>query len=108
MGLSEVQEVEQPKIDKKWAKRRLWVEYIKGVVTVFIFLVGLALVTSFINGYFAVKYSNIFGVHSGYRNIVLILCLAAYILLFFSVYKILGLKITDKIDQLNKIINRRD
>ncbi|SHI25354.1 hypothetical protein [Desulfosporosinus lacus] len=109
MGLSKVQEkFEQHKIDKKLAKRRLWIEYIKGAVTAFIFLVGLALVTSFINGHFAVKYGYIFDEHPGYRNLVLFLCIVAYIIMFVSGFKKLGLRIMDKIDELKAIVDGLD
>lgn len=109
MGLSEVQEkVGQPKIDKKVAKRRLWFEYAKAAVTVAVFLVGLALVTYFINGYFATKYGYIFDERPGYRNLVLLISIVAYIFVFASGYKILGFKITDKMDELKTIIDRLD
>jgi|GEM_PF-2995661 len=109
MGLSEVQEKnEQPKIDKKSAKRQLWIEYIKGAVTGFVFLVGLALVTNFINGYFAIRYGYIFDEHPGYRNIVLIFSIVVYIIVFVSGFKKLGFKFIDKIDELKTIIDNLD
>jgi len=38
MAVSEVKEkVEQPKIDKKLAKRKLWIEYVKGIMLVLVF-----------------------------------------------------------------------
>lgn len=108
MWLPEQEQSKQPVIDKKLAKRQLWIEYIKGAVTVFIFLIGLALVTNFYNGYFTVNFGYLFGVHSGYRNIVLILCLVVYIILFISLFKRLGFKTVDRIDELKAIIDGLD
>ena len=109
MGLSEAREKnEKPKIDRELAKRRLWIEYIKAAVTVLIFLVGLALITNFINGYFAVKYGYIFDLHPGYRNIVLLFIIVAYIIVFISGFKKLGFKFADKIDELKTIVDNLD
>lgn len=109
MGLSEAQKGDsKPKIDKESAKRQLWIEYIKAAVTVLIFLAGLALITNFINGYFAVKYGYIFDMHPGYRNLVLLLMILAYIIVFISGLKKLGFKFADRIDELKTILDNLD
>ena len=109
MGLSEVQEkVEQHKIDKKSAKKQLRIEYVKGALTALVFLVGVALVSNLNNIYFAVKYG--FGIYERpwYSNFVFLISIIAYIFVFVYGYKKLGLKITDKIDDLKDIIDRLD
>jgi len=109
MALSEVKEkVEQHKIDKKLAKRKLWLEYAKGILLVLVFLVGLALVTDLNNIYFAVKYG--FGLYDRpwYTNFVLLFSIVAYLLLFSAGYKKLGFKVTDKIDDLKTLIDSLD
>lgn len=96
------------KIDKKLAKRKLWIEYLKGAVTVLVFLAGLALVSNFVNIYFAVKYG--FGINQRpwYSNFALLLSIVAYMFVFFSGYKILGFKFTDKIDDLKTMLDQMD
>lgn len=109
MALSEVKEkIEQHKLDKKLAKRKLWLEYAKGIVLVLVFLVGLALVTDLNNIYFAVNYG--FGVNDRpwYTNFVLLFSIVGYLVLFFAGYKKLGFKITEKIDDLNTLIDSLD
>jgi hypothetical protein len=96
------------KIDKKLAKRQLWIEYAKGAVTVLVFLAGLALVSNFNNIYFAVKYGFGLNERPWYSNFVLLISIVAYMFVFVSGYKKLGLKITDRIDDLKTIIDRLD
>lgn len=96
------------KIDKKLAKRQLWLEYTKGVVTVLVFLAGVALVSNFINIYFAVKYGFGISQRPWYSNFVLLISIVAYMFVFVSGYKKLGFKITDRIDDLKTIIDRLD
>lgn len=111
MTLSDIQKkVKQyeidKEIDKKIAKRQLWIEYAKGTVIVLVFLAGVALVSNIINIYFAVEYG--FGLRPWYSNFVLLFGIVAYIGLFVSGYKKLGLKVTDKIDDLKTVINGLD
>ena len=96
------------KVDKKLAKKQLWVEYAKGAVTVFVFLAGLALVMNFINIYFAVKYGFGFNERPWYSNFVLLIGIVTYIFVFVFGYKRLGFKVTDRIDELKTIIDREN
>lgn len=96
------------KIDIKRAKRQLWLEYAKAAVVVLVFLAGLALVSNFINVYFAVKYGFGISERPWYSNFVLLISIIAYIFVFVSVYRILGFKLTDRIDALKTIIDRLD
>ena len=109
MAFSEVQKkVKQSNIDKKLAKRQLWIEYAKGAMIVLVFLVGVAFVSNFINIYFAVKYGFGSNERPWYSNFVLIFSMIAYLVLFVSVYKKLGFRVTDKIDDLKTIIDDLD
>lgn len=109
MELSKAQEkVGQHKIDKKLAKRQLWIEYAKGAVTVLVFLAGLALVSNFINIYFAVKYGFGFNERPWYSNFVLLISIVAYMFVFAAGYRKLGFKFTDRIDDLKTMIDRLD
>ena len=109
MAFSEVQKkVKQSNIDKKLAKRQLWIEYAKGAMIVLVFLMGVALVSNLVNIYFAVKYGFGLNERPWYSNMVLLLSIIAYLGLFVSGYKILGLKVTDKIDDLKTIIDDLD
>lgn len=102
MGLAKVKEdVEKPKINKKLATRLLWIEYVKVALTVIVFLVGLAFLTNFINGYIAV---NILDDRLEYIPFVLIFGIVTYIVVFFSGYKKLGFKFIDRIDELKTIL----
>ncbi|KUO75367.1 MAG: hypothetical protein APF81_10315 [Desulfosporosinus sp. BRH_c37] len=96
------------RMDKKSAKRQLWIEYAKGAVTVLVFLAGLALVSNFINIYFAVKFGFGFNERPWYSNFVQLISIIAYMFVFVSGYKKLGLKVTDRIDDLKTIIDRSD
>ncbi len=95
-------------IDKKTARRKLRIEYAKGIVTVLVFLIGVALVSNYINIYFAVKYGFGMRERPWYTNFVLLLGMLAYLFLFVTGYKKLGLKITDKIDDLKSLIDGLD
>lgn len=109
MAFSEVeQKIKQLKIDKKLAKRQLWIEYAKGAIIVFVFLVGLAFVSNLNNIYFAVKYGFGLNDRPWFSNFVLLMSILAYLALFASVYKKLGLKVTDKIDDLKTMIDSLD
>ncbi|MHB8074898.1 hypothetical protein E4K67_13545 [Desulfosporosinus fructosivorans] len=109
MALSDVKEtIKQHEIDKKLAKRQLRIEYAKGAVIVFVFLVGLALVSNLNNIYFAVNYGFGSKERPWYSNFVLLFSILAYLALFVSVYKKLGFKVTDKIDDLNTILDSLD
>lgn len=113
MALSEVeqkikQEIIQRKIDKKLAKRQLWIEYAKGAIIVFVFLVGISLVSNLNNIYFAVNYGFGLNDRPWYSNFVLLMSILAYLALFVFAYKKLGLKVTDKIDDLNTILDSLD
>lgn len=109
MALSEVKKnVKQYEIDKKLAKKQLRIEYAKGTVIVLVFLVGVALVSNLVNIYFAVNYGFGSNERPWYSNFVLLLSIVAYLALFVSGYKKLGFKVTDKIDDLNTIINSLD
>jgi len=106
MGLAKVEEdVKKPKISKKLAKRLLWIESVKVALTVLVFLVGLALLTNFINGYLTVY---IFRDRPRFIPFVLILGIVAYIMVFFTVYKKLGFKFIDRIDELKTMVDNLD
>ena len=100
------EKVGQPKINKKLAKRQLWIEYVKGSATVLAFLAGLALVSNYINIYFAIKYGFVMTARPWYSNLVLLFCVVAYIFVFFAIYKKLGFKLTERIDDLRTMIDR--
>lgn len=96
------------KIDKKTAKRQLWIEYAKGIVTVLVFLAGVALVSNFVNIYFAVKYGFGMNERPWYSNFVLLMGIVAYLFVFVTGYRKLGFKITDRIDDLKSLIDSLD
>lgn len=109
MAFSEVQKkVKRSNIDKKLAKRQLWIEYAKGAMIVIVFLAGVALVSNLVNIYFAVKYGFGSNERPWYSNFVLVCGILGYLLLFVSVYKKLGFRVTDKIDDLKTIIDDLD
>lgn len=102
MGLFKVEkDVQKPKINKKLAKRLLWIEYVKVALTLLVFLVGLALLMNFINGYLAV---NILADRLEYVPFVLIFGIVTYIIVFFGGYNKLGFKFIDRIDELKTIL----
>ena len=109
MALLEVEEkIKRQQIDKKITKRQLRIEYAKGTLLVLVFLTGLALVSNLNNIYFAVKYGFNTFERPWYSNFVAIISMLAYLALFVSVYRLLGFKVTDKIDDLKTMIDSYD